>query len=219
VSIPVTTPGAIAYPYFGDVEHSTATTPTRLEAPYLTILRRPSGTMTIEDRILALTDGNWKVSPPKWIPEEKAYSFTSLTGKLIEKVTGWRPYWEIELQFGGRDIRREMLNAIRLMSSTVFTFGTTGATADRSFLFYPAGDFGRAGIPVVLPADEIAAELLGGRLIGYTGSKFVIMGANLYDDMAFPEIDSGVTHERSSYGSFLTDDCHVWVDPSIVIPL
>lgn len=214
MSLPVVT---VATPWttrFGDIEHSTSTTPTKMEPPYISVLVNPSGTATIENRLLYLYDGLFSVTPVQWTPEEIEYGFVSLTGKPISKVTGWRPSWEITVNLMGRDVRAELLHAIGMMNGVKWTFGSVSATPDRRFLFYPPGDYARVGIPVSIAADKLESEFFGGKYIGYKGSKFTIIGESLYSEMVFPP--PVVVHSRATWGSFLTDGCHIYSDPTTV---
>jgi len=189
---------AITAPYFGNIEGSRAITPTRLLEAKLTVVSKGGSRL-----LITFTDGNFAVSPVQWEPEEKEYSLTSLTGRMIEKITGWRPYWTIKMNFAGRDLWRKTATTIGMMTAINYYFGATGADADRRFLFFPPGDPARRHFDVILPAEALEPEYLGGKYTGYAGMEIKIYGATLWSVPVLP--DPPLLIGRTARGILLTD--------------
>jgi hypothetical protein len=201
---------SISYPFFGDVEGSIAKKATAMNPSelYMATGRR-------RKKLITFKDGNFSTSCVKWLAEEKEYSLISLNGQKIERVTGWRPYWKIKVNYAGRDLWRSFSAVFSEFGKTRHSFLSDGLKKDRTFLFCPPFERFRIYVDVVADIDEIDGSFFGGKLTGYSGGELILKGASLYPTpfLPVPNVISG----RASFGMMLSD-ISVRLDPQSIAP-
>ncbi|MFP4460113.1 MAG: hypothetical protein ACLFSQ_11060 [Candidatus Zixiibacteriota bacterium] len=200
----------IARPFLGNIENSRAISASKVYEAKIVINTGRS----LYD-IFKFDDGHFHISPVNWRPKRVEYSYKTLSGRHIEKVSSWEPYWLVNMDFAGRERWLQLMNLIYHMTGSSHIFGSSGIESRLSFIFYPPGDSTRPGIKIMMPADKIQPQYLGRKYMGY--KKFsIILIADGTQKFERPTLPKAARLIGKIAGGSLFTDSHIRT-PEIVI--
>ena len=140
-------------------------------------------------------DGAVTVSPAIVVESDVSYDYTSLTKKVLRKVSKYKFQWELEFIFISKSILDQLKYLEELWEMKGHTFGATGVRYKQKILFTPEGEEHRVPNFEVVKISEfkIAPKYFGGRLIGHAGVKWLIETVQEYPTKRLPSVPLIIT--------------------------
>ena len=127
----------------------------------------------------------FRVSPHQWEVIYDIAPYRAISGRTIQKVRGYKPYWIVEVQAAGYTYYQALANIFGDLRYIKDDF-----TPVNKIYFRPPGDDTRPMVEVIItPGNELKVDYFANKYRGYT-LKFRIEGVHIYPKPILPRWDS-----------------------------